>query len=316
MFRLPQFLSQKVPLPLLTSTISLSTVLSLFVNSRRFNTKASPLYNEKPQIGDAGKAPSVYESILKAVPIWDKNNESAAWKQEEKLHHIFLEPEKIPPKHNIVVCELEFRSYTTGPMDFYIDFSRRAAYALGICCSGPDYLPTKIVRWTVIRGPFIHKKTQENFERKTHRRSIRLRDVNQSVVDRWLYYVTQNVPAGIGLKVKMWEWEEIGLGKRMLEKAKGKQRKRLKDVENKNPPGSVADIAERLVEVVENQSLSENEPFNLKTLDSTENGEPNTLDTSQNMKPKTLDPNEIMVDKQKVVDLYVKSLEGKSDKGA
>lgn len=34
--------------------------------------------------------------------------------------------------------------------------------------------PTKIRKWTLLRGPFKHKKAQEAFERRTHRRMVRV----------------------------------------------------------------------------------------------------------------------------------------------
>lgn len=34
--------------------------------------------------------------------------------------------------------------------------------------------PTKIRKWTLLRGPFKHKKAQEAFERRTHRRLVRV----------------------------------------------------------------------------------------------------------------------------------------------
>ncbi|CAG8691593.1 13042_t:CDS:2 [Ambispora leptoticha] len=178
---------------------------------RQFDLKKS---QDEPQI------------LLEAV----KKPQQKDQKDEENLDPVFLEPERIQPTHNVVVCDLELRSYTIGPMDFYIDFIRRAAFVLGIPCSGPAYLPKQIKRWAVPRGPFIHKKTQENFERITHRRNLRLRDANMTLIDRWLYYVAKNAPAGIGFKVKKWQWEEIGVGMRMFEEARGKERVLLKNV--------------------------------------------------------------------------------------
>ncbi|CAG8568083.1 2615_t:CDS:2 [Ambispora gerdemannii] len=178
------------------------------------------------KLGETRDEPSI---LLEVVKKPQRNNQ----KDEEKLDPVLLEPERHQPTHNVVVCDLELRSYTTGPMDFYIDFIRRAAFALGIPCSGPAYLPKKIKRWAVPRGPFIHKKTQENFERITHRRNLRLRDANMTVIDRLLYYVAKNAPAGIGFKVKKWQWEEIGVGVRMFEEARGKERVLLKNVVQK-----------------------------------------------------------------------------------
>ena len=42
----------------------------------------------------------------------------------------------------------------------------------GAQVAGPVPLPTKIEKFTVIRGPFIDKDSQEHFEMRTHKRLI------------------------------------------------------------------------------------------------------------------------------------------------
>ncbi|CAJ0865780.1 51_t:CDS:2, partial [Entrophospora sp. SA101] len=140
----------------------------------------------------------------------NNNNEN----NEKQPDPMLYEPEKIPPTDNIAVCQLHLRAYVVGPMDFFIDFARRAAHALKMPCSGPVYLPTQTTRWTVPRGSFIHKKSQENFERKTHKRLLEIKDANKDVVKRWLWYLANNCPPGIGMRVTLWEWEELDFSKK------------------------------------------------------------------------------------------------------
>ncbi|KAL1914369.1 mitochondrial 37S ribosomal protein uS10m [Calcarisporiella thermophila] len=171
----------------------------------------------------------------------------------EKVDDILLEPKKIKPTHGIVVCNLHFRSYIPQYLDFYVDFARRAAHALGIPCSGPVFLPTQISRWTVPRSPFIHKKSQENFERKTHKRLLQLKDANREVVERWLHYVKVNAPGGVGMRATMFEWEELGFGKRILEEMKQQQHQMqsgLEEIEmgaSSEVQGGVKGLADKLV---------------------------------------------------------------------
>ncbi|RKP08294.1 ribosomal protein S10 domain-containing protein, partial [Thamnocephalis sphaerospora] len=119
-------------------------------------------------------------------------------------------PERVPSQYDHVVCNLHFRSFEPSVMDFYVDFARRAAAAFRIPCSGMAYLPTKTQRWTVPRSPFVHKKSQENFERKHHKRVIQLKDANPEVVGRLLTYLRRTCPAGVGIKATTWEHESLG----------------------------------------------------------------------------------------------------------
>lgn len=78
-------------------------------------------------------------------------------------------------------------------------------------------MPKKIERWTVPRGPFVHKKTQENFERITYKRMIKIADGHPEVVERWLGYLNANVMPGVGMKANTYVFETLGVGARMQE---------------------------------------------------------------------------------------------------
>lgn len=101
------------------------------------------------------------------------------------------------------------RGYLPQQLDFFADFAQRAAFHLGMPCSGTVPLPTQTSRWTVIRSPFVHKKSQENFERKTHKRLLQIKDAHPEVVERWLRYLTMNAPAGIGMRATKFESESL-----------------------------------------------------------------------------------------------------------
>jgi len=103
-----------------------------------------------------------------------------------------------------------------------------AAYSLGIPVSRPVSLPTTRSLYTVIKSPFVHKKSQENFERKTHRRLIKVWDTDREVIDKWLRYLTQYGIGGVGMKAQIFEWTELGGG------ARG-ERKAGEEVELKKP---------------------------------------------------------------------------------
>ena len=61
-----------------------------------------------------------------------------------------------------------------------------------------------------MKGPFVHKKAQENFERRTHKRAIKVFDTNKEVLDLWLRYLKRNSIGGVGMKATVWESLEFG----------------------------------------------------------------------------------------------------------
>lgn len=102
------------------------------------------------------------------------------------------------------------RSYSVRNLEFFADFAMRAAYYLGLPAYGPVPLPRIVERWTVPRGSFIHKKSQENFERKTLRRLVQIKDGNPETVQIWLAFLKKHAYYGIGMKANVWNYEKIG----------------------------------------------------------------------------------------------------------
>ena len=65
--------------------------------------------------------------------------------------------------------------------------------------SGPVPLPTRIERYTVLRGPHVDKKSREQFEIRTHRRIFDIFDPNSRTVEALNRLV---VPAGVFVKIR------------------------------------------------------------------------------------------------------------------
>ena len=64
---------------------------------------------------------------------------------------------------------------------------------------GPIPLPTRIERYTVLRGPHIDKKSREQFEMRTHKRII---DISEPTA-RTIEAINRiQVPAGVFVKIK------------------------------------------------------------------------------------------------------------------
>lgn len=65
----------------------------------------------------------------------------------------------------------------------------------------------------------MHKKAQENFEKKTHKRLIKVWDADPEVIDKWLRYLKKYSLGGVGMKVQVFEWTEFGVGRKELDEA-------------------------------------------------------------------------------------------------
>ncbi|RJP40938.1 MAG: 30S ribosomal protein S10 [Phycisphaerales bacterium] len=64
---------------------------------------------------------------------------------------------------------------------------------------GPVPLPTRVERYTVLRGPHIDKKSREQFEMRTHKRLIDIYEANPRTIEA-LNRLTVN--PGVFIKIK------------------------------------------------------------------------------------------------------------------
>lgn len=59
------------------------------------------------------------------------------------------------------------------------------------------------------KGSFIHKKSQENFERRTVRRLIQIKDGEVESQEVWLAFLRKHAYYGIGMKANVWEFSKL-----------------------------------------------------------------------------------------------------------
>jgi small subunit ribosomal protein S10 len=70
----------------------------------------------------------------------------------------------------------------------------------GASVRGPVPLPNKIERFTVLRSPFIDKKSREQFELKTHKRLVDILDCPPQTVDALMKL---ELAAGVEVEIKL-----------------------------------------------------------------------------------------------------------------
>lgn len=110
-------------------------------------------------------------------------------------------------------AELQLRSYSVRNLEVFADFALRAAYFLNLPALGPRPLRRKIQRWTLPRSNFVHKKSQETFERITMQRLIEIRGGHPETVAIWLAFLRKHQYYGVGLKANVYDYGGIETGK-------------------------------------------------------------------------------------------------------
>jgi ribosomal protein S10 len=121
----------------------------------------------------------------------------------------YLTPLRRRARYGVPTCDLQLRSYSIRSVEFMADFAMRAAYYLGLPASGPVPLPKMIERWTMPRSNFVHKKSQENFERITRRRLVQIQDGHPETVQVWLAFLRKHAFYGVGMKANVWQHEGL-----------------------------------------------------------------------------------------------------------
>ena len=144
------------------------------------------------------------------MPIDEAEEESVNIRLPRSVQAIYLKPLKRMAKYGLPSCDLQLRSYSVRNVEFFADFALRAAYYLKLPAAGPIPLPRITERWTVPRGNFVHKKSQENFERITLRRLIQIKDGHLETVEIWLAFLRKHAYYGVGMKANVWEHESLG----------------------------------------------------------------------------------------------------------
>ena len=74
-----------------------------------------------------------------------------------------------------------------------------AAKRTGARVHGPIPLPTRIERYTVLRSPHVDKKSREQFEIRTHKRLIEIREPTSGTVGA---LGKINMPVGVDIKIQ------------------------------------------------------------------------------------------------------------------
>jgi len=95
---------------------------------------------------------------------------------------------------------VRLRAYDHRILDQSVKEIIDVAMRTGAKISGPIPLPVKKERFTVLRSPFVNKKSREQFEIRTHKRLFDIIEPTSKTVDALMKL---DLPAGVDVEIKL-----------------------------------------------------------------------------------------------------------------
>ena len=108
-----------------------------------------------------------------------------------------------------LVCNLEFQGFMDDHLNFVAFCAKLSAQKIGIPTSKIIHLPVDLKKFHTNKGPFVHAKTKEVFERRTFKRLIQAFDSHPDTINGWISFINDNLPSGINLKATRFEYQDL-----------------------------------------------------------------------------------------------------------
>jgi small subunit ribosomal protein S10 len=95
---------------------------------------------------------------------------------------------------------IHLKAYDNKILDLSTEEIVNTAKRTGADVRGPIPLPTRIEKFTVLKGPHIDKKSREQFEIRTHKRLMDIIDPTPQTVDALMKL---DLAAGVDVEIKL-----------------------------------------------------------------------------------------------------------------
>src|SRR3990167_9581692 len=102
-------------------------------------------------------------------------------------------------KKNVQRIRIRLKSYDHRIIDKSSRKIIDTAERTGAMVSGPIPLPTEKSKVTVLKSPFVHKDSREQFEMRIHKRLIDVQDPSPKTIDSLM---SLDLPAGVDIEIK------------------------------------------------------------------------------------------------------------------
>ena len=100
---------------------------------------------------------------------------------------------------NMQRIRIKLKAYDNKVLDQSVSEIIDTVRRTGGRVAGPIPLPTRVNKYTVLRGPHIDKKSREQFEIRTHKRLIDIFEPTPQTVDALMKL---DLPAGVDVEIK------------------------------------------------------------------------------------------------------------------
>ncbi len=97
------------------------------------------------------------------------------------------------------IVRLKLKSFDHKLLDLSMEEIVDTVKKTGATVVGPIPLPTKRELYTVLRSPHVDKKSREQFELKTHKRLLDIKDPTSKTIDALRKL---DLPAGVDVEIK------------------------------------------------------------------------------------------------------------------
>ena len=95
---------------------------------------------------------------------------------------------------------VRLKSYDHKILDLSVQKIIEAATKTGATVVGPIPLPTEKQVYTILRSPFVHKDSREQFEIRTHKRLIDIVKPTKQTIDT---LQRLDLPSGVDIEIKL-----------------------------------------------------------------------------------------------------------------
>ena len=95
---------------------------------------------------------------------------------------------------------IKLKSYDAQLLDQSAQRIVEAAKRTGAKVSGPIPLPTDKEIFTILRSPHVNKDSREQFERRTHKRLIDIKNPSKETIDALTHL---DLPSGVDIDIKL-----------------------------------------------------------------------------------------------------------------
>jgi small subunit ribosomal protein S10 len=98
------------------------------------------------------------------------------------------------------IIRISLKAYDHSLLDKSTEKIVRTAKSTGAVISGPIPLPTHRTIYTVLRSPFVNKKSREQFQTHVHKRIVDIVNSTPKTVESLMKL---DLPAGVDIEIKV-----------------------------------------------------------------------------------------------------------------